>query len=108
MVLAAVGQLCRQVSRCIACCPDADGVGHAGSRASVSDNLRRCSHLISLAASRGAKVLFLPEASDFIAPSSEYGKLATSLDRSEFVKGLKEKAREKGLWVQVGVHESVS
>lgn len=56
------------------------------------------------------KVLFLPEASDYIARSpAETVQLAKSADKSDFVIGIQEELKrlEKPLEVSVGIHESV-
>ena len=67
MVLAAVGQFC--------------------ATASLAQNAVSAGNLIQLAAKAGAKVLFLPEASDYIAGSaSETVNLAQAIDNSVFVK----------------------
>ncbi|KAA1092743.1 Carbon-nitrogen hydrolase [Puccinia graminis f. sp. tritici] len=85
MVLCAVGQLC--------------------SRGNVVENLIRCQSIISRSAKAGAKMIFLPEASDFIAPASQSPSLAQSLKDSQFVKAIQSSAQENNCWVSVGVHE---
>ncbi|KAH9455255.1 hypothetical protein Pst134EA_022729 [Puccinia striiformis f. sp. tritici] len=85
MVLCAVGQLC--------------------SRGNVIENLIRCRSIISRSAKAGAKMIFLPEASDYIVPASQSPSLAQSLDGSEFVKAIQSSAQENDCWVSVGVHE---
>ena len=94
---------------------------------SIVRNLALCQNVIRKAASRGAKVsriaplysrnmkeklneqlVYLPEASDFIAPSSSVLSLSENLDKSSFVKGIKQQAKESRVWVGVGVHEMVS
>ncbi|KAF9121697.1 Carbon-nitrogen hydrolase [Mortierella sp. 14UC] len=62
-----------------------------------------------LASQQGAKVVFFPEASDFIGnPPEEALLLAQSLDTSSpspFLKGLCEEAKELGIGCSVGIHE---
>ena len=53
-------------------------------------------------------MLFFPEASDFIAESTQQVlELTTSLSDSSFVRDLQDSARDKRIWVSVGVHEKV-
>ncbi|KAI9827566.1 MAG: Carbon-nitrogen hydrolase [Thelocarpon impressellum] len=86
MAVAAVGQLC--------------------STASMSHNLQQCQTLVRLALSYGAKVLFLPEASDYMACSaSETVALVKAVDESLFVRGLQDEARRSRLAINVGIHE---
>jgi predicted amidohydrolase len=86
MAIAAVGQLC--------------------STASMAHNLRQCQILVAEAVRAGAKVLFLPETSDFIASSpAETISLARSVQDSEFVQGLQKEARQANLSINVGIHE---
>ncbi|PKY05211.1 nitrilase-like protein [Aspergillus campestris IBT 28561] len=86
MVLAAVGQLC--------------------STASASANLAQCQILVRKAVAAGAKALFLPEASDYIASSpAESVSLARSAKDSEFVLGLQREAQQAQLHINVGIHE---
>ncbi|KAI9321405.1 putative NIT2-nitrilase [Dichotomocladium elegans] len=76
--------------------------------AAVTINKETCCQLIHRAASQGAKMIFLPEASDFIAASTlDAIALTTSLDESEFVQSVRESAKAEGVWVSVGVHEKV-
>ncbi|KAF7716944.1 Benzonitrilase [Penicillium ucsense] len=89
MVLAAVGQLC--------------------ATACIKSNLIQCQTLVRQAAHAGAKVLFLPEASDYIATSAEESlALAQSSDCSHFLSALMDDAKDKGLHINVGVHEVAS
>ncbi|KAI5303398.1 exosome catalytic subunit dis3, partial [Ascosphaera pollenicola] len=86
MVLAAVGQMC--------------------STASMSHNLAQCRLLVDQAVKAGAKALFLPEASDYIASSADQTvSLARSVKESEFVLGLQQEARKNKLPINVGIHE---
>ncbi|KAI8684550.1 CN hydrolase domain-containing protein [Fusarium keratoplasticum] len=85
MAIAAVGQIC--------------------STASVKGNLEQCVRLVAKAARGGAKVLFLPEASDYIAPDGQTSlELAEPQQTSPFVKGLQDAAREHSVAVHVGIH----
>lgn len=95
MVLAAVGQFC--------------------ATANLAQNAAIISDLIQQASKIGAKVLFLPEASDYIAPSAEASvSLAKPIEQSEvFLNGIL-----KGLstipsgqikpYISIGVHEPAS
>ncbi|GAM87755.1 hypothetical protein ANO11243_057820 [Dothideomycetidae sp. 11243] len=86
MVLAAVGQIC--------------------STASLAHNLAQCKVAVQKAVAAGAKILFLPEASDYIATSpSESLSLCQSTTTSPFVLGLQSLASQHSLAINVGVHE---
>lgn len=71
----------------------------------VAANLALCTSLIKRAASAGAKLVLLPEASDFIAPQPQVASLSAPLDDSPFVSGIKSAAALNQCWVGVGVHE---
>ncbi|KAK1958529.1 carbon-nitrogen hydrolase [Colletotrichum sublineola] len=89
MAIAAVGQIC--------------------STASLSHNLEQCVKLVAKAAVGGAKVLFLPEASDYIASSPQESlSLAQPQSKSPFVLGLQEAAKTHSLAVSVGIHVPVA
>ncbi|KAF2472302.1 nitrilase-like protein [Lindgomyces ingoldianus] len=86
MPLAAIGQIC--------------------STPSMTNNLSQCLQLIQKASSAGASVLFLPEASDYIAPNAASTiSLCQPVETSEFVLGLRKEARSHALPINVGVHE---
>lgn len=87
MPLAAVAQLC--------------------SRSNVAHNLTKCCDLIARAGRSGAQLLWLPEASDFIAGPADVGRLSRPLHDSDFVRGICTSAQDSRIWVGVGVHESV-
>lgn len=81
-------------------------VGQICSTADPLHNLAQCQQLVSKAASGGAKVLFLPEAADYVASSPEQSKsLCKSAAESVFVKGLQDAARQHKLPINVGIHE---
>ncbi|KAL2192799.1 carbon-nitrogen hydrolase [Corynascus similis CBS 632.67] len=81
-------------------------VGQLTSTASMTHNLAQCRILVKKAVQAGAKALFLPEASDYIAISpAETVSLVKSVEKSEFVLGLREEARRLKLPIHVGVHE---
>ncbi|KAG6055840.1 hypothetical protein E4U16_005189 [Claviceps sp. LM84 group G4] len=89
MAIAAVGQIC--------------------STASMKTNLEQCVRLVAKAAVGGAKILFLPEASDYIAPTAaESLRLAQPQSTSPFVKGLREAAKFHSVAIHVGVHQPLS
>ncbi|KAK5315140.1 Carbon-nitrogen hydrolase [Exophiala xenobiotica] len=75
----------------------------------MSQNLAQCQTLVKRAAEAGAKALFLPEASDYIASSpSESVSLALPLQTSPFVTGLRSLAKSHNLSINVGIHEPTS
>lgn len=88
MAIAAVGQIC--------------------STSSMTHNLDQCVKLVSKAAEAGAEVLFLPEASDYIASSPQESlSLARPESESPFVQGLQAAAKQHGVHVHVGIHVPV-
>lgn len=81
-------------------------VGQITSTSCWKTNLKTCIELLERAAQQRATCLFLPEASDYIAETkSETLSLATDLESSEFVNGIRHCAQKLGIWVSVGVHE---
>ncbi|EJT79552.1 hypothetical protein GGTG_04637 [Gaeumannomyces tritici R3-111a-1] len=73
----------------------------------MEHNLQQCVQLVKEASAAGAKVLFLPEASDYIAENREQSlALARPESSSLFVLGLQAAAREHGVDVNVGIHVS--
>ncbi|GAA5972620.1 hypothetical protein JCM11641_002940 [Rhodosporidiobolus odoratus] len=88
MVLAAVGQLC--------------------STNNVAHNARLCTSIIRRAAATQARVVYLPEASDFIAEAQEVAGLSEPIEGGSFVEAVRRQARESKVWVGVGVHEKGS
>lgn len=61
--------------------------------------------LIQRAAAAGAQAVFLPEASDFIAPATAVPTLTRSRANAQFVQDIKEAARVHKVFVSVGIHE---
>ncbi|KAJ5935400.1 hypothetical protein N7466_004947 [Penicillium verhagenii] len=89
MVLAAVGQLC--------------------ATASITSNLAQCQTLVQKAAAAGAKVLFLPEASDYIASSADESlALARSPEQGNFLSTLQQSAKLAKIHINIGIHEIAS
>ncbi|KAJ2798265.1 Carbon-nitrogen hydrolase [Coemansia guatemalensis] len=83
--LAAVGQFCAQND--------------------MQRNLRTCVDLIGGAARRGVRMLFLPEASDFVAETrNQPAELAQGLD-GQFLREIQQAAKDNGIWVSLGIHE---
>ncbi|KAK4154072.1 carbon-nitrogen hydrolase [Chaetomidium leptoderma] len=81
-------------------------VGQLTSTANIAHNLAQCRILVKKATQAGAKALFLPEASDYIAGSGEETiSLVKPVHESKFVLGLREEARREKLAIHVGVHE---
>jgi predicted amidohydrolase len=72
---------------------------------SIARNLAICRGIIDRAAKKGAKLVYLPEASDFIAPTAEVFTLSSPLHPNTFVDGIREQARTSETWVGVGIHE---
>ncbi|KAF3919340.1 Formamidase [Orbilia brochopaga] len=80
--------------------------GQFRATASFSQNLASCRTLIAKSLAAGAKILFLPEASDYLPSSAaESLSLVRPVESSEFVLGLRESARQHALPVCVGIHE---
>ncbi|KAI5309183.1 Carbon-nitrogen hydrolase [Ascosphaera atra] len=72
----------------------------------MAQNLAQCKGLVEKAVRAGAKALFLPEASDYIASSADESVgLVKSVTDSEFVLGLQQEARNNRLPINVGIHE---
>ncbi|PGH12347.1 hypothetical protein AJ80_06757 [Polytolypa hystricis UAMH7299] len=72
----------------------------------MAHNLSQCQVLVQKAVAAGAKALFLPEASDYIASSpTESVSLVRSVQESEFILGLQDEARNSQLHINVGIHE---
>ncbi|KAI9009935.1 nitrilase [Phycomyces nitens] len=81
-------------------------VGQFCATSSVALNRQICNGLASKAALLGAKMLFLPEASDFISESKEQTfALTTHLPDSAFLGDMKLAAKKNNIWLSVGVHE---
>ncbi|KAM0253851.1 hypothetical protein ACHAQJ_007135 [Trichoderma viride] len=88
MAIAAVGQIC--------------------STGSITANLNQCVRLVAKAAVGGAQVLFLPEASDYIAVNAQASlDLAVPQASSPFVQGLRAAAKAHSIAVHVGIHDTV-
>ncbi|KAG0161985.1 Nitrilase [Apophysomyces sp. BC1034] len=72
----------------------------------IALNRQICTDLVVRAARHGAKMVFMPEASDFIAENKEDTvSLTTDLDGSPFLQELQKAAKDNEIWVSVGVHE---
>ncbi|KAG9031184.1 Carbon-nitrogen hydrolase [Tulasnella sp. JGI-2019a] len=87
-------------------------VAQMTSTPSVVHNLSTVVRLIERASALGAKMIFLPEASDFIAPASEVASLSRSLKdpdlKHEFFWGVLDAVRKlkKEILVNVCIHET--
>ncbi|KAI9346697.1 nitrilase-like protein [Pilaira anomala] len=87
----------------------AAAVGQFCATSLVSLNKSICRDLITRASNLGAKIIFLPEASDFISKNKEETLgLTTTIEKSDFLLGLQETAKATGIWVSVGIHESAA
>lgn len=71
----------------------------------VLDNLAVATRLVARAAHAGAAAVFLPEATDFIAPAADVARLTRSPECAAFVRGMRAAAQTHRVWVSVGVHE---
>jgi predicted amidohydrolase len=81
-------------------------VGQICSTADLHHNLSQCLIAARKASDAGAKALFLPEASDYIASSAaESVSLAIRVEENPFVLGLQKAAKEHAMAINVGVHE---
>ncbi|KAI8999353.1 carbon-nitrogen hydrolase [Gaertneriomyces semiglobifer] len=72
------------------------------STASLEANQKTCVELIEAAAAKGAKMIFFPEASDFIALTSAD---ALGLVNPAFTACLQSAAQANAIYISVGVHE---
>ncbi|KAI9804350.1 MAG: Carbon-nitrogen hydrolase [Piccolia ochrophora] len=72
----------------------------------MAHNLKQCQSLVQKAVAAGAKALFLPETTDYLAATgAEQVALVKSVQDSEFVRGLRHEARTSKLPISVGIHE---
>ncbi|KAI2611247.1 carbon-nitrogen hydrolase [Hypoxylon fragiforme] len=84
-------------------------VGQICSSNSMAHNLEQCVKLVGQAAAAGAKILFLPEASDYIGTTPQESlSLAKPVATSPFVTGLRSAAAQHKLAIHVGIHVPVS
>ncbi|KAI2473508.1 carbon-nitrogen hydrolase [Annulohypoxylon bovei var. microspora] len=84
-------------------------IGQICSSNSMAHNLEQCVKLVGQAAAAGAKILFLPEASDYIGTTAaESLSLAKPMHSSPFVTGLCSAAAKHQLAVHVGIHVPVA
>ncbi|KAI1364541.1 carbon-nitrogen hydrolase [Xylaria arbuscula] len=84
-------------------------VGQICSSNSMASNLAQCVKLVGQASSAGAKILFLPEASDYIGTSPQESlSLARPVASSPFVTGLQAAAAQHSIAVHVGIHVPVT
>ncbi|KAG8859684.1 Carbon-nitrogen hydrolase [Tulasnella sp. 330] len=83
-------------------------VAQMTSTPSIAHNLSIVLGLIERASALGAKILFLPEAADFIAPASEVAKLSRGLrdPKNEFYWAIADATRRKDIWVNFCLHEA--
>ncbi|WFD06352.1 beta-ureidopropionase [Malassezia vespertilionis] len=72
----------------------------------LRENLGVAVQLIAKAAAAGAKAVFLPEATDFIAPAQAVPALTRSDEHAEFVREICAAAKQHLVWVSVGIHEA--
>ncbi|CCH46862.1 Nitrilase [Wickerhamomyces ciferrii] len=85
--------------------------GQLNSSSSLIENGQTVVKLISKAVELGIKILFLPEASDYLAKNASHSKkLVKSIDESPFVLEIQKKLQDlhsKGIFINinVGIHE---
>lgn len=76
------------------------------STSSILKNLELCCTVISRASKAGARAIFLPEASDFIASNAaESVTLTHSAECLQFIQGISASAKANQVQVNVGIHE---
>ncbi|OMJ08747.1 putative hydrolase nit2, partial [Smittium culicis] len=74
----------------------------------VPANLETIISLISKGAEMGAKMVFFPEASDYIAENRDQGiVLAQQVKQDKFIEKVQQAAKEKHTWVSLGIHEKI-
>ncbi|RHZ86926.1 hypothetical protein Glove_42g24 [Diversispora epigaea] len=71
----------------------------------IAKNLKICSELIYNVAQRGVKMVFFPEASDFIGINNEE-TLKLTKENNFFVDELRKQAINNNVWISIGVHET--
>ncbi|XP_071784555.1 deaminated glutathione amidase-like [Asterias amurensis] len=72
------------------------------------DNFKQASHLIERAVKMGAKMVFLPEAVDYIASTKEKSKSMAEPLTGQTVSNYAELAKRHQIWISLGgIHESV-
>lgn len=114
-MLAAVAQICStpSITRNISICTDVIRRS-AASGAKVRliyfliDSIICPSHLCTRHNTIRLQIVYLPEASDFIAPTPHVLSLSTRLEESTFVQAIRDEAQNSGIWIGVGIHEVVS
>ncbi|KAJ3254709.1 Nitrilase [Boothiomyces macroporosus] len=74
----------------------------------IKDNLHQILKLISTATAKGAKAIFFPEASDFIAENKQQALELVQPLNGEFVSEIKRAAIENKIIVSIGIHEQSS
>jgi len=52
-------------------------------------------------------MIFLPEASDFIADDKDHALKLTNAESAHFTKSIQNHAKECNIWVSLGIHEEV-
>lgn len=68
--------------------------------------MKQCRSVVQKAVNAGAKVVFLPEASDYIGSSpDETQSLCKAVGGSPFIAGLQEDAKKYSIAISVGAHE---
>ncbi|GAA6023685.1 hypothetical protein JCM11491_005272 [Sporobolomyces phaffii] len=82
-------------------------VAQLTSTANLKRNCTIACNLIKRAADAKAKIVFLPEATDFIATRDRVQELSEPLDKPlGFVESIRKQSKESGIWCNVGVHEA--
>ncbi|KAI8364921.1 carbon-nitrogen hydrolase [Blakeslea trispora] len=83
-------------------------VGQFCATEDVANNARICCDLIERASKFGAKMIFLPEAADFVSSGEESSSsIMQSKEPLKFVEKIKEQAKKSKIWVSLTVHEPI-
>lgn len=91
-------------------------VGQMCSSSCLKTNARIASKLVDMAVKANAKVLFLPEAADYISRNTDHSIRLAELTKRDFLEPLQEKIRsyhksgevDDGIFVAVGIHAPAS
>ncbi|CAH0392442.1 unnamed protein product [Bemisia tabaci] len=87
---------------------DVIAVAQMNSTNSKTENLETCKTLISRAVEQGAKMVFLPEACDYIGNSHEETESLAEPLNGPWVKSIQREAESKKIWVSLGgFHEKL-
>ncbi|KAI8886151.1 nitrilase-like protein [Backusella circina FSU 941] len=80
-------------------------VGQFCATSAVHLNKQICKDLVHQASKHGAKMIFLPEASDFISQNKQETLHLTKNSSHDFLIHLQHTAQAHSMWISVGLHE---